>query len=137
MTPYNFRLMYPFSLNGNIIPGCRLVFQAEGGCRKGETQCWVAITLINQKPKQAGGNSKFLDWLYQCLLTHSAKLPDRMMGQAGNITYTHRGIKISFHLDKDKSESGLTAVEEARVCLVGLQQWVANLIPSFRSSGRE
>lgn len=137
MTPYNFRLMYPFSLNGNIIPGCRLVFRAEGRCRKGEAQCWVAITLINQKPKKAGGNSKFLDWLYQCLLTHSAELPARMVDQKGKITYTHRMIKVSFRLNEAKSESGLTAIEEVRVYLVGLQQWVANLIPNFKSFGRE
>lgn len=132
MTPYHFSFRYPFAQDGNLIPGCQLVFRAEGRCRKGGKQCQSVVILTNEKPTAAGGTPQFFDWLYQRLTSPPIKLPAHVAVKEGGISRTARTIRISFLLKPGKSDSGPTAVEEMRACLVGLQEWIANLVPTFK-----
>jgi hypothetical protein len=100
-------------------------------CRKGEKQCYGVLVLINELPAAAGGNDRFFDWLYSRLESRAVKLPANLLVWDKGIVRTKRTIRISFSFKPEKSGDFMTAAEEARVSLVGMQQHIAEAIAPF------
>ncbi len=125
--PYGFGFPTYFSRDGGMIHNCsRLIFFTRGLCHKAKP-CHIEVALKNYA---ADTGQEFFDWLYAQLSSDTVKLPEKMQGKFWRSTQGG-GIIIEFYLDEEQSHNCPTAVEAVRCCLVGLQQWVAHLIPDF------